>query len=466
MKTTATTTASAPPPHAVMCRFETDTPACLPYPPANRFVEAIGAGDVSRALHQRGSGSTVGGVAALAILVSIPFCERPNEQSTCKQVVTKRHVCAARYLQALRQEAALACGAIGCRQVVCRIHVGGAVPLFLSNDELAQLSDLLRRTFRVTDDAEISIEAAASLCTPDRAASLRAAGFNRLFMTLDEGLDPQALDDDLRHVDQAIRQFGLAGVTVEIPCATPRQTAMSFARAVRSIAASRPARIRIHRYRAMHARTGVVRGGARGVDPSTVDRTARLIDAIEQLQAAGYVHVGLDEFALPEHALAVASRQGRLHDGLRGFSVRAHGDVLAFGTSAVGRIGAVSYQNTASLAEYYAALNGPGLPVCRGLVLDRDDLARQGVIMGLLCQGRVDFEAISLSHFIDMRTWFAQEFGLLAPLIQAGLVAVDHEAMELTPTGRWLAPVVAAVFDRELQRDALRERLFRGDGLL
>ncbi len=454
------------PPHALMCRFEADVPSCSSYPAANRFVEAIGADDLARALRLRGSGSTVGGVAPLAIQVNIPFCEEPVDQCTCRQVITKRHVCAARYLQALHEEVELGAGEMGSRQLVSRLHVGGAVPLFLSDDELRQLVALFSRFFRVADDAEISIEAEATLCTPQRVASLRAAGFSRLAVKLGERLDAPASGDGLTQVVQAIREIGVAGVTVEIPCAAPWQTPAGFVRAVRLVAALRPPRIRIARYHAMPARLRATRAGLGAAVASTTERTAQLCAAAEQLEAAGYIHIGLYEFVLPEDPLAVASRQGRLHVGPHGFSTRPDGDVLAIGLSAVGRIGTVSYQNVDNLSEYYAALNGRRLPVARGLVLDRDDLVRQGVITALLCQGRVDFEAISLSHLIDMRTWFAKEFRLLSPLIQAGLVDVDHEAMELTAMGRWFAPVVAAVFDRELQRDALRERLSRGDGLL
>jgi len=196
---------------------------------------------------------------------------------------------------------------------------------------------------------------------------------------------------------------------------------------------------------------------------STMKRSCRLRYTFERLILAGYVHLGLDEFALPEDPLAVASRQGRLHLGVRGFSTRSDGDVLALGVSAIGRIGAVAYQNVELLAEYYAALQDVRLPVARGLVLARGDLARECVINGLLCQGRVPFESISLSHLIDMRAAFSREFALLDPLIQAGLVDVDEEALELTAIGTWFAPVVAGVFDRELQRDALRLRLSCAD---
>jgi oxygen-independent coproporphyrinogen-3 oxidase len=450
------------PPHALMCRFESDAPACTAYPAPNRFVEAIGADDVGRALRLRASRAIVGRVAPLAIRLNIPFCARPSETCSCRPVVTRRHVCVARYLRALRDEVALVVREAESARTVSRIHVGGAVPLFLSDDELAQVLSLLRASFRVADDAVTSIEAAASLCTPSRIEALCAAGFNRLFVALDDmrsgGTDGAGLKDAV----EAAGPIGSAGVTVDIQSAAADQAPLDFARAVAEVAALRPARIRITRVQA-RPRPSTVRGGAMPLTASAIERMARLRDAIERLLCAGYVHVGLDEFAVPADSLAAASRHGRLHLGVRGFGTRPEGEVLALGVSAIGRVGAVAYQNVDLLADYYAALQGERLPVARGLVLDRGDLARESVIQGLLSQGRVAFEAISLSHLIDMRAAFSREFALLDPLVQAGLVDVDDEALELTAMGRWFAPVVAAVFDRELQRDALRVRLSRGD---
>ena len=465
MNPTSTSACSpSPPPLALMCRFGSDTPACTSYPAANRFVEAIGADDVGRALRLRASRSTFGGVAPLAIRLSIPFCERPVDPCGCRPVVTRRHVCATRYLRALRDEVALVMRDSGCGRRVSRIHVGGAVPLFFSDDELAQVVALLRKGFKVAEDAVISIEAAASLCIPSRVAALRAAGFNRLFVVLDDRRSAGTRHAGLQDAIGVASEAGSAAVTVEIPGATTGQGALDFSQAVMDVVALRPARIRITRLPAAGPRTGAVRRNAMPLMASPVERMANLRDAFERLLAADYVHVGLDEFALPEDPLALASRHGRLQLGARGFGTRPEGDVLALGVSAIGRVGAVAYRNGDLLSDYDAALQGERLPVARGLVLDRGDLARESVIKGLLCQGRVHFEAIGLSHLIDMRASFLKEFALLQPLIQAGLVEADDEALELTAIGRWFAPVVAAVFDRELQRDALRVRLSRGDG--
>ena len=451
------------PQHAVMSRFDAGAPSCVLYPAPNRFVEAIGPDDVARALRQRG-GRAVGGGAALAVQVNIPFCERPNELCECAQVITKRHAGAARYLRGLHDEMAVAVAALGSRQVVSRIHVGGAAPLFMSDDQLGQLMATLRGAFQVTSAAGISVDADESLFTASRIERLRAAGFNRLILSLeiDAGED-EARERRLVELMGAARASGFSSIAVELPSGSPRHSASSLERSARLVVAMRPDRIRLVRCGAACSRPSVARAAAPPDARPAADAASCMRATIEQLLAAGYVHLGLDEFALSADALSVAWRQGRLHLGLRGFSVHPEGDVLALGVSAAGRIGSIAYRNVDTLGAFYDALADSGLPVARGLALSRDELARKGVITGLICQGRVDFESINLSHLMDMRTHFAREFALLEPLIQAGLVDVDHEAIELTATGRWFAPIVAAVFDRELQRDVQRSRLAGGD---
>ncbi|MBI3369214.1 MAG: coproporphyrinogen III oxidase, partial [Burkholderiales bacterium] len=88
-------------------------------------------------------------------------------------------------------------------------------------------------------------------------------------------------------------------------------------------------------------------------------------------------------------------------------------------------------------------------------------LLRRAVIMALMCQGRVDFEAIELAHLIKMRDYFASELEQLAPLVDAGLVQLEPDAIQVTAAGWYVVRAVAALFDRYLQGDRLRERYSR-----
>jgi oxygen-independent coproporphyrinogen-3 oxidase len=111
----------------------------------------------------------------------------------------------------------------------------------------------------------------------------------------------------------------------------------------------------------------------------------------------------MDHFALPNDALAVAKRQGRLHRNFQGYSTQPDCDLIGLGVSAIGRIGATYSQNAKTLEEYCDHLDQGRLPVVRGLALNRDDLLRRAVIMALMCQGQVLFESIELAHLIDFR---------------------------------------------------------------
>ena len=55
--------------------------------------------------------------------------------------------------------------------------------------------------------------------------------------------------------------------------------------------------------------------------------------------------------------------------------------------------------------------------------------------MALMCQGRIDFESLQAAQLVSVPEHFAAEMRALAPFVDAGLVQVDDEAIEVTATG-------------------------------
>jgi Coproporphyrinogen III oxidase and related Fe-S oxidoreductases len=176
---------------------------------------------------------------------------------------------------------------------------------------------------------------------------------------------------------------------------------------------------------------------------------------------AGYVYVGMDHFALPTDALAVAKRQGRLHRNFQGYSTQPDCDLIGLGVSAIGRVGATYSQNAKSLEEYYDHLDQGRLPVVRGLALNRDDLVRRAVIMALMCQGEIQFEPMEQAWLIDFRKYFVPELEQLEAMAEQGLVVLDSEGVKVTPMGWFFVRGIAMVFDRYLQADRNRVRFSR-----
>jgi oxygen-independent coproporphyrinogen-3 oxidase len=159
----------------------------------------------------------------------------------------------------------------------------------------------------------------------------------------------------------------------------------------------------------------------------------------------------MDHFAKPGDDLAVAQIEGRLQRNFQGYSTRAECDLLGFGVSAIGRVGAAYSQNLKDLEGYYAALDAGHLPVAGGIVLTEDDLLRRGVIQALACQFRLSIDAIERTYRIEFSSYFAPELQALKKLEHDGLVEVRRECIEVTPRGRLLVRIVCMVFDRHLR---------------
>ena len=195
--------------------------------------------------------------------------------------------------------------------------------------------------------------------------------------------------------------------------------------------------------------------------PGATSKVAMLAGSLEAFQDAGYVYIGMDHFALPSDALAVAARQGRLHRNFQGYTTQPDCDLVGLGVSAIGRVGATYSQNAKTLAEYCDQLDQGRLPVVRGLALTRDDLTRRAAIMALMCQGQLVFEAFEEAWLVDFQRCFAAELEQLRQLQAQGLVEVDATGIQVTATGWYFVRAVAMVFDKYLQADRNRARFSR-----
>ncbi len=453
---------------AQLRRLDMPGPRYTSYPTADRFVEAFGAKEYRLALRQRAQGASVGGLSPLSLYVHIPFCESVCYYCACNKIITKHHGRGRDYLALLDREIELHIAELGRGQAVSQLHLGGGSPTFLEDDELGQLMASLQRAFTLTPNAEVSIEVDPRTATPQRLRNLALIGFNRISFGVQD-FDP--------HVQQAVhrvqsyesvhdlvaeaRALRFESINADLIYGLPKQTPESFHRTIEQVAALRPSRIALYAYAHLPHRFKPQRRIEPADLPTGEQRIRMLGDAIAGFIANGYVYIGMDHFALPGDALAVAKRQGRLHRNFQGYTTQPDCDLIALGVSSIGRVGATYSQNAKTMPEYEDALAQGDFPIIKGLTLTRDDLLRRAVIMALMCQGRVEFESIELAHLVKMREVFASEFEKLKPLEEMGLVCVTDHDIQVTAMGWYFVRAVAMVFDRHLQADKVRERFSR-----
>ncbi|MDP2007633.1 MAG: oxygen-independent coproporphyrinogen III oxidase [Rubrivivax sp.] len=453
---------------ALLRRLDVPGPRYTSYPTADRFVEAFGAPEYRQALRQRAQGATVGGSGPLSLYIHIPFCEQLCYYCACNKIITKHHSRGREYLVDLQREIDLHVVELGRTQPVSQLHLGGGSPTFLDDAELAELMAMLRAAFKLLPDAEVSIEVDPRTATPQRLRNLREMGFNRVsFGVQDFDHDVQVAVhriqpfESVRELVAEARALRFESINADLIYGLPKQTPESFKRTIAQIAELRPTRIALYAYAHLPQRFKPQRRIDDHALPTAEQRIRMLRAGIAGFIANGYVYIGMDHFALPTDALAIAKRQGRLHRNFQGYTTQPDCDLISLGVSAIGRVGATYSQNAKTLAEYHDALEQGNFPIVRGLALTRDDLLRRAVIMALMCQGRVEFESIELAHLVKVHEVFAHEFEELRQLEKMGLVEVSEHDIQVTATGWFFVRAVAMVFDRNLRVDRVRERFSR-----
>ncbi len=448
----------------LLTRFDVPGPRYTSYPTADRFVEAFSETDYLTALDHRKQAARLKS-QPLSLYVHIPFCESLCYYCACNKIITKHKDRAETYLRYLAREVELHVAHLGTGHSVSQLHLGGGSPTFLSDEELRELMAMLRRHFQFVPGGEYSVEVDPRTVDEKRLAVLAELGFNRLSFGVQD-FDP-AVQKAVHRVQPAqqvfdlvaaARRLGFESVNVDLIYGLPLQTPESFDRTLAQVNELRPDRIALYAYAHLPERFKPQRRIHAAELPLPGAKVAMLARSMDAFIQADYVYVGMDHFALPDDALAVAKRQGRLHRNFQGYSTQPDCDLIALGVSAIGRIGATYSQNAKTMEEYCDALDQGHLPIVRGLALTRDDMLRRAVIMALMCQGHLQFESINVAWLIDFKTYFANEMQTLEEMQNQGLVELSPTGIQVTAMGWFFVRGVAMVFDRYLQLDRNRTR--------
>jgi oxygen-independent coproporphyrinogen III oxidase len=393
----------------------------------------------------------------LSLYVHLPFCESPCFYCGCTRVITRNHANSALYLQHLEREIALQGALFDADRAVVQLHLGGGTPNFLGGAELDRLISALGAAFRLEPGAagrDYSIELDPRYLASGQMERLAALGFNRVSLGVQDfdpavqrainRLQPAAMTEA---AVAAARDAGMRSVNLDLIYGLPKQTPASFARTLEQVVGLRPERVSLYAYAHLPERFKAQRQINADELPPPAVKLSLLGTAIRALADAGYGYIGMDHFALPHDALAMAQRTGTLQRNFQGYSVHGDCDLVGLGVSAIGHVDDCYAQNERDLPAYYQRLEHGQLPIARGLALDAEDRLRADVIQSVMCRGSVDFGSIEQRFAVRFAEHFAPELGQLRTLEADGLVELDARGFTVTPRGRLLLRIVAMVFD-------------------
>ena len=448
-------------------KYDKSGPRYTSYPTADRFIEAYNTAAHQLTLAQRGLSwgpAAKKSTQPLSLYVHIPFCNTICYYCGCNKVITKDHGRAAKYLRYLNREFALVANTIqGCRKVE-QVHLGGGTPTFLTIGELQLMMHQMDQHFELSR-GEYAVEIDPRTVDNEKTAALAQLGFNRMsFGVQDFDPDVQKAVNRIQSEQQTAdaiytaRKHGVTSINIDLIYGLPKQKVVGFERTLERVIALKPDRIALYSYAHLPALFKPQRRINFADMPDAETKLEIMTLAIKKLIGGGYVYIGMDHFALPHDELSMAAKSARLHRNFQGYSTRPDSDLVAFGISAISKVGMTYSQNVRTLDDYYDLLDRGQLPVLRGIELNADDMLRRAVIESLMCQFALPIEAIEIAHLINFNDYFADEMAQLEVLRNDGLVRFEPGWIYVTPQGRLLVRTIAMVFDRYLQRSELRER--------
>jgi oxygen-independent coproporphyrinogen-3 oxidase len=435
-------------------KYNVAGPRYTSYPPATRFTGDISWDEIAARIAANNRAPR-----DLSVYFHIPFCETLCWFCGCTTVITLNHDKGRDYIDHLGREVARLAPLLHPRRRAVQLHFGGGSPTFLRPDDIRRLGDIIHKHFTLAPDIEASVEVDPRRLTREHLAALRAIGFNRASMGVQDfnptvqqavhrlqprGMTQQAID--------WMRELGYHSINLDLIYGLPHQTVESFNETLDTVLEMQPDRLAVFSY----AHVPWIKPAQKILEqqkhlPPAETKLRVLKLVIEKLTANGrYVYIGMDHFARPDDELAVAQRNKQLQRNFQGYSTRAGSDIYAFGMSSISQIPDAYWQNEKELPKYQEAVDAGRVPLHRAYFLTDEDKIRRETIMRTMCDLSLDFAAMSQKLGVNFEQYFARELAALAPFEADGLVRRMPGGLEVTEAGRLFIRNIAMCFDNTL----------------
>ncbi len=445
--------------HATIAQYaELRVPRYTSYPPAPRFAAEVDGeryGDWLAELPED---------AALSLYLHVPFCKKVCWYCACNMKLAAREDPVRAYGAVLQREIALVAGRLPGRMAVASVHWGGGTPTSMPLDALAALMTELRAAFALAPDAEVAFELDPRTFAAEAAPALAAMGATRASLGVQE-FDPKVQAavnriqpyDVVRATVERLRAVGIGSINFDLMYGLPFQTEETLARTVAQTAGLRPDRVALFGYAHVPWMAKNQRMVPEAALPGAAERFAQAEAAARLLVEHGYERIGLDHFALPDDAMAVAARAGTLARNFQGYTVDGADALIGLGATSISALPQGYVQNITETGAYSRAVTEGHLPVARGYALAGEDRLRRAVIERLMCDLAVDLDAVARAHGYAPGH-FAPELARCGQFVEDGLARVEGSLLTVPEAGRAALRVVASLFDQHLAPEGGQRR--------
>ena len=371
--------------------------------------------------------------ASLGIYVHLPFC--PYICPYCDFAKwPHRRSASDRYLRALEREIANTDAV-----PAATLFFGGGTPNAYDAPELAGLIARLRERFSLADAAEISVEVNPELVRDGDFARYREAGVTRVSIGVQSFEPDEIATLGRKHTPEMVeavvaqaRAFALGSVSLDLIFAVPGQTRESWRRNLERAIALGVDHISTS---GLTVEEGTPYAAWQLREPRAFADDALEADfygdAIDLLEAAGYEHYEISNFAKPGHRCRHNENYWE------------NGEYFGLGVGAASFRDGERSVHTRDLEEYISsAISQAAIPAERER-LEGARRAGEAAMLSLRTAQGVVPKAFKERYGLDFLTFYAP---IVEEFRAAGLLEADADRVRLTRRGRFVANDVCAAF--------------------
>lgn len=378
----------------------------------------------------------------LSIYLHIPFCR--SKCTYCAfNTYTRLEALIDPFVDALINELRIVCKENPYLQTHT-IFFGGGTPTMLTPTQMAKIMDVIRESFHVSSNSEISIEANPNDITLEYLEGIRASGVNRISLGMQSAhahelrLFARRHDNDgLAYAVSAARRAGFDSLNLDLIYGIPHQTLGDWQWSLQQALALQPDHISLY---ALGLEEGTplkewVDSGQLPVPDD--DLAADMYElASDMLAAGGYRQYEISNWAKPGHECRHNLQYWR------------NLPYIGVGPGAHGFAGGIRYASVLSPQEYIRLLRNaageykfPYSPATRDAVeVDRAAEIAETLIMGL----RLTQEGIRRDRFRQRfdTDIVALHQNTIDKFQAGGMLTVSDEAVRITDKGRLLSNLI------------------------
>lgn len=341
----------------------------------------------------------------ISLYLHLPFCESLCTYCGCNKRITKNHAVEQPYIAAVLKEWQLYRELLPEKPVLRELHLGGGTPTFFSPQHLHGLIASILEDVSLSEDFEFGFEAHPGTTSFEHLATLRELGFRRLSIGIQdfapeilEIINRQQTFEDVRLVTEQARELGYTSINYDLIFGLPLQTPAHIRDTIAKVKALAPERIAFYSYAHVPWISPSQRAYSEADLPIGKDKRALYELGRELLEAAGYVEIGMDHFALPTDRLYRAMQEGSLHRNFMGYTPYATELNLALGASSISDSWDAFVQNEKQVERYQALVETGQLPIVKGHLLSEEDLVLRRHILDLMCRYEANWAAPEAQH--------------------------------------------------------------------